>query len=169
MKHRPYFLALVALAACASAATAAGAQPAARQLLLAGLEPGGVPEAEATARAFAAALKNGDRDAVLALLSAQAQIDEGGHTQTRSEYAAAHLAADIAFLRNAQITPVSLGSSTDGDAAMVGSENEIHATSSKGKPVALRSRELLRLKREGAAWKIVDVQWESTPLAPAVK
>lgn len=128
-----------------------------------------MPAAEAAARAFSAALKNGDRKAALASLSAQASISEDGHTQTRSEYAATHLAADIAFLKDAQITPISFGSNTDGDAAMVGGENEIRATSSKGKPVALRSRELLRLKHEGAAWKIVDVQWESTPLSPAPK
>jgi len=164
VKHRSYFLALFALAACASAATAASAQPAARQLLLAGLEPGGVPEAEATARAFAAALKNGDRDAVLALLSAQAQINEGGHTQTRSEYAAAHLAADIAFLRKVRIDPVSFGSKASGDSALVGSETEVHTTSSKGRQVTLRNRELLRLQREGGAWKIVTVRWESAPL-----
>jgi len=169
VKWRCLVLSLAATAACASVAAGADVSPHRQTLALDGLKPGAVPEAEAAARAFSTALKNGDREAVLASLSAQASISEGGHTQTRSEYAAVHLAADIAFLRNAQITPVSLGSSTDGDAAMVGSENEIHATSSKGKPVALRSRELLRLKREGAAWKIVDVQWESTPLAPAVK
>ena len=138
-------------------------------VLLAGFAPGAVPEAEATAKAFAAALKGGDRAAVLDLLSARARIREGGHTQTRAEYAAEHLAADIAFLRTAQITPISFGSKAIGDGAQVHSESEIRAISSKGKPIALRSREMLSLKREGADWKIVDVQWESNPLVSAEK
>ena len=137
---------------------------------LAGLEPGAVPDAESAARAFSAALKKGDRDTALALLSPQARIHESGHAQTRSEYAAEHLAADIAFLAGAQIKPLSFGSKRVGDdSALVGSESEIHTTSSKGKPVALRSHELLSLKREGGTWKIVDVRWESAPLAPAGK
>ncbi|HEX7917157.1 DUF4440 domain-containing protein [Rudaea sp.] len=167
MKSSSVLLSLAALAAnvAVAAEMASTPKPAAR----AGFEPGAVPEAESAARAFAAALKKGNRDAALALLSAQARIHEGGHTQTRSEYAAEHLAADIAFLAAAQIKPLASGSRSVGDGALVGSESEIRATSSKGKPIALHSRELLSLKRENGIWKIVDVRWESAPLEPAVK
>lgn len=150
-------------------AGAAGVASAPRSVALAGLTPGAVPEAESAARAFSAALKKGDRDAALALLSPQAHIRESGHTQTRSEYAAEHLAADIAFLATVQIKSISFGSKSVGNGALVGSETEIRATSSKGKPIALRSQELLSLKHEDGAWKIVDVRWESAPLPPADK
>jgi hypothetical protein len=79
-------------------------------LSLEGLKPNAVPEAERVAEAFHAALEKGDRDAVLELLSADVAISEAGHTQSRDEYAAGHLGEDIAFMKAAQITPVSLAS-----------------------------------------------------------
>ena len=51
-----------------------------------------------------------------------------------------------------------------GDTTMVGSESTIK-TVFKGKPVTLRSREMLTLKKLGGAWKIITVQWQSAPLA----
>ncbi|MEO8461289.1 MAG: cytochrome c, partial [Dokdonella sp.] len=96
---------------------------AASPLSLDGLTPGAAPEAEAIAAAFHNALKNGDRDAVLVLLSPDVAISEDGHTQTRDEYAAGHLAADIAFLKDAKIEVLSQGSMLSGDSASVGSES----------------------------------------------
>jgi ketosteroid isomerase-like protein/mono/diheme cytochrome c family protein len=132
-------------------------------LSLEGMKPGAAPAAEAVARAFQAALQRGDREAVLALLTPEVRISEGGHTQTRDEYAAGHLGEDIAFLKTAQLTPVSLGSMPMGDTAMVGSESDIKATI-KGQPAMLRSREMLNLRRDGDSWKIVSVQWQTTPM-----
>ena len=131
-------------------------------LSMEGLEPKSIPDAELVAEAFHAALEKGDRDAVLALLSADVAISEAGHIQSREEYAAGHLAEDIAFMKTAQITPVSLASKAVGETTIVGSESEIHATV-KGEPRVFRSREMLTLKREGGSWKIVAVQWQSTP------
>lgn len=131
-------------------------------LSMEGLKPKAIPDAELVAEAFHTALKKGDRDAVLALLSADAAISEAGHTQSRDEYAAGHLAQDIAFMKEAQITPVSLASKEEGGTATVGSESEIHATV-KGEPRVLRNRELLTLKREGGSWKIVAIHWQSVP------
>ena len=132
-------------------------------LSLSGLKPNAVPGAEAAARAFQAALQRGDRAAVLALLAPEVTISEGGHTQSYDEYANGHLGEDIAFLKGATVTPISLGSMPMGDTAMVGGESTIK-TESKGKPVALRSREMLTLKQVGATWKIITVQWQSTPM-----
>ncbi|MGY3040666.1 mono/diheme cytochrome c family protein/ketosteroid isomerase-like protein [Rhodanobacter sp. TND4EL1] len=127
-----------------------------------GLQPNAAPAAEAAARAFQSALQRGDRAAVLALLAPDVSISEGGHVQTRDEYASGHLDGDIAFLKGAQITPVSIASMAMGDSAMVGSESEVR-TSVKGKPVTLRSREMLNLKQDGNHWKIVSIQWQSLP------
>ena len=132
-------------------------------LSLAGLKPNAVPEAEVVARAFQAALQRGDRAAVLALLAPEVSISEGGHTQSHDEYANGHLGEDIAFLKDATITPISLGSMPMDDTAMVGSESTIK-TVAKGKPLTLRSREMLTLKHVGTAWRIVTIQWQSTPV-----
>jgi len=133
-------------------------------LSLEGMTPNAAPPAEALAKAFQSALQRGDRAGVLALLAPDASISEGGHTQTRDEYASGHLDEDIAFLKIARITPVSLGSMPMGDTAMVGSESDMQATI-KGKPMTLRSRELLNLRKDGDSWKIVSVQWQTTPVS----
>ncbi|KQZ79538.1 cytochrome C [Rhodanobacter sp. Root561] len=133
-------------------------------LSLDGMKPKAAPEAEAVAQAFHTALQHGDRTAVLALLAPDVTISEGGHTQTRDDYANGHLGEDIAFLKSARITPVSLGSMPMGDTAMVGSESDIQAMV-KGKPTMLRSRELLNLKKDGKDWKIVSIQWQSAPVS----
>ena len=144
---------------------ATAAAPAAEDpLSLDGMKSKAVPAAEAVAQAFHTALQHGDRAAVLALLASNVTISEGGHTQTRDDYAIGHLSEDIAFLKSAQITPVSLGSMPMGDTAMVGSESDIKATV-KGKPTTLRSRELLNLKQDGKDWKIVSIQWQSAPVS----
>jgi ketosteroid isomerase-like protein/mono/diheme cytochrome c family protein len=127
-----------------------------------GLQPKGVPAAEAVAASFHAALQKGDREAVLALLAPEVTISEGGQTQSRDEYASGHLGEDIAFLKSVQVKPVSLASMPMGDTAMVGSETQMTATDKKN-PTTLRSRELLTLKRQEAAWKIVAVRWQSAP------
>ena len=129
---------------------------------LAGLKPQAVPAAEAVARAFQTALHSGDRAAVLALLVPEVTVSEGGHTQSHDEYARDHLGEDIAFLKEATITPISLGSMPMGDTAMVGGESEIKATI-KGKPTTLRSREMLTLRQEGGAWKITSIRWQTAP------
>lgn len=131
-------------------------------LSLQGLTPGAVPGAETAARAFGAALQRGDRDAVLAMLAPEVQISEGGRTQTRDEYAGSHLGEDIAFLENAKVVPISMGSMPMGATAMVGSETLI-TTARDGKPTTLRSREMLTLRKEGSAWKIVAIRWQSSP------
>jgi mono/diheme cytochrome c family protein len=144
---------------------AAATAPAAEApLSLDGMKPKAAPEAEAVAQAFHTALQRGDRVAVLALLAAEVTISEGGQTQTRDDYAIGHLGEDIAFLKSAKITPVSLGSMPMGDTAMVGSESDIQTTI-KGKPTTLRSRELLDLKKDGKDWKIVSIQWQSAPVS----
>jgi ketosteroid isomerase-like protein len=124
------------------------------------LKPGAAPEAEAVAQAFQDALQRGDRAKALGLLAPDAQISEGGETQSGKEYAAHHLGEDIAFLKNAKVELLSRASMQMGDTAQVASESRISATS-KGKPLVVRSREQMELKRIGGAWKIASIQWTS--------
>ncbi len=133
-------------------------------LSLGELKPQAVPLAEAAAQAFQTALQKGDRAAMLALLAPDAVIREDGHVRTRAAYAAGPLAEDIALPKDAQITPITQGSMSMGDLAVVGSERDITATV-KGRPVTIRRRELLSFSQLGKEWKIVSVQWQSAPVA----
>jgi hypothetical protein len=124
------------------------------------LKPGAAPEAEAVAQAFQEALQRGDRAKALGLLAPAARISEGGETQSGKEYAAHHLGEDIAFLKNAKVELLSRTSMQMGDAAQVASESRISVTS-QGKPLVLRSREQMTLKRNSGAWKVASIQWTS--------
>lgn len=123
-------------------------------LSLEDLRPKAMPAAEAVAQAFHTALQKGDRAGVLALLAPDVTISEGGHTQSRAEYADSHLGEDIAFLKNATVTLSYLGSRPMGDTAIVGSESTI-------KPITLSSREMLTLRKNGPAWRIAVIHWQS--------
>ena len=138
--------------------------PAAEALIsLEGLRAGAAPGAEAVARRFHEALQRGDREAVLAVLAPDVSIREGSETQTRDAYAGGHLDADIAFLKQAKVTSGAFGSMAMGDTAMVGSETTIAGTA-KGKPLTVRSREMLTLRQHDGAWQITAVQWQSAPV-----
>ena len=64
-----------------------------------GAVPGDSTAILATVTAFHAALAAGDSAAALALLAPDAVVLESGEVETRAEYAAHHLAADIEFSR----------------------------------------------------------------------
>lgn len=122
-----------------------------------GLQPNAEPAAESAATAFHAALRNGDRAAVLALLAPEAAISEDGESQTRAQYVEGHLAEDIAFRKSARIKVLTLGSMPMGQTAMVGSRSEIRSTKA-GRPVALSSTEMLTLKKTPADWLITRIE-----------
>jgi mono/diheme cytochrome c family protein len=120
-------------------------------------KPRAAADAEAVAAAFHRALMTGDRASALAQLSADVTVTESGHTQSRSEYASGHLGEDIAYLKDVDIETLVLASLPMGDTAIVGSESAVRR---KGESNARRSRELLILRRDSGAWKIVAIRWE---------
>ena len=122
------------------------------------------PDAEAAAAAFHTALQTGDRTSVLAMLAPQVTISEGGQTQSRDQYAALHLAEDIALLKSARVKPVLTVSMPMGATAMVGSRSEIH-TAHDGQPIAIASTEILTMKKTPSGWVITQIHWASQPLA----
>ena len=67
-------------------------------------------------------------------------------------------------MKSAKVVPLWMGSMPMGETAMVGSDSRI-LTTQDGKPLTLRSRERLTLKKMGSAWKITAVQWQSAPEA----
>ena len=140
----------------------ADAKPAAA-ISMEGLVANAEPGAEATAKAFHAALQKGDRAAVLALLAPEVVVSEEGESQSREQYAAGHLGADIEFLKSASIKPVSVGSMPMGNTAMVGSRSEIR-TNTNGKAMAMLSSEMLTMKKTPNGWRITRIEWASEKL-----
>ena len=127
---------------------------------LEGYSANAVPDGEAIARAFHAALESGDRQRALGLLSPDVVISEGGEAQSYQQYAGGHLGEDIAFLKQARVKPVFLGSMAMGAMPMVASRSEIHTTHD-GKAVVILSTEILTLKRTPSGLRIAKVEWAS--------
>lgn len=119
--------------------------------------------AEAAVQAFQDALQVGNRKLVLQWLDPAVRIEEGGHTETsRSQYASGHLQSDIDFLKSARIYPQSRSSRVTGDSATVNTQTRI-VTQADGKPVDVMSHEVATLRKTAEGWRIVRVQWSSTP------
>lgn len=120
-------------------------------------------EPAAVVDAFAQALATGDTARAAALLDPDVKIFEsGGIERSRDEYAAHHLGADAAFLREATVTPLWRTGDANGALAWVGSESRIAAVS-KGKPVKLLNTESMILKMTPDGWRIVHIHWSSRP------
>ena len=123
----------------------------------------------ATASAFSAALAAGDEATVKALLAPDVLIYEsGGQEASRDEYGAHHMKADMAFLGAAQVKVLDRKSGASGDLAWVATRSRITGTH-KDKPFDLYSTESLVLKRAPDGWRIVHVQWSSSPAEPKAK
>ncbi len=117
----------------------------------------------ATVEAFHLALSTGDAAGALALLAHDAVILESGDLETRAEYAAHHLAADIEFTRAVPSQRVTTGVHQDGAVAWVASVTTSRGTF-RDRPVASQGAELLILSRTGAGWRIRAIHWSSRRL-----
>jgi uncharacterized protein (TIGR02246 family) len=110
--------------------------------------------------AYHDAEKRGDSTAMLALLSEDVVVLESGGSETRSDFRAHHLAADIAFVRTARIERGPMRVRVRGDAAWVSStstvQREVNAQTATSS-----GAELMVLAREGGNWKITAIHWSS--------
>lgn len=118
------------------------------------------PQIAATVEAFHVALKNGDRAAVMALLTPDAQILEGGHSETRSEYETGHLAADIEFAKAVPSTRENIVVRQEGSAAWATSTSRVTGTF-KGRDVKSAGAELMVLSKTADGWRIRAIHWSS--------
>ena len=114
----------------------------------------------ATAAAFHAALAAGDSTAALALLAGDAVVLEGGELETRAQYAAHHLAADIEFARALGGERTVTGVRQVGDAAWLWAVSSVRG-SWRGREVDSLGTELLVLAKEGEDWRIRAIHWSS--------
>jgi ketosteroid isomerase-like protein len=109
---------------------------------------------------FHGALAAGDTAGALALLGADALIVESGAVQTRADYQAHHLAADIEFARAVPSTRTVTRVTVQGDAAWVVSTS-VTQGQTNGRQVNSAGAELAVLRRTGTGWQITAVHWSS--------
>lgn len=119
-------------------------------------------DADVTAaiESFYAAMSRGDAAAVMALVAPDAVFVEGGRLETRAEYEANHLPADIAFEQQVSGKRGPLRVTMEGDTAWVIATTDFVGTFD-GKPVDFISAQLAVLTRQAGAWRIRSIHWSS--------
>ena len=110
--------------------------------------------------AYHEAEKSADTTTMLSLLSDDAVILESGGSESKVDFRAHHMAADIAFVRGARIERSALRVRVRGDAAWVSSTSTVERQSN-GQPMTSTGAELMVLARENGSWKITAIHWSS--------
>lgn len=117
--------------------------------------------AAATVDAFHRALRRGDSRAAAGLLAGDALIYEsGGVEQSKAEYEASHLPADIEFSQAVGETLVRRSGSATASLAWIASEGRLTG-SFRGKAVDRVTTETMVLRRTPKGWRIVHIHWSS--------
>jgi ketosteroid isomerase-like protein len=106
------------------------------------------------------ALESADSTTALALLTTDAVILESGDVETREEYRAHHLAADIAFARAVKSVRTRVRVVVRGDVAWVASTSTAQGEF-RGRGVNSAGAELMVLTRMTDGWKIAAIHWSS--------
>jgi len=117
----------------------------------------------AVVNGFHAALAAGDSAAALAFLAPDAVILESGGLESRAEYAAHHLGADMAFSREVPSTRVTTEVFQDGGTAWVASVTTAKGTY-RGREISSQGAELMVLSRTAGGWRIRAIHWSSRRL-----
>jgi len=115
---------------------------------------------EATVRGFHQALAAGDAAGALRLLAPDAVILENGARETRDEYAAHHLSADIEFARGVPMQRGPIQVTVSGNTAWASSTGRLQGTF-RSRPIDMAVAELMVLSRTAAAWEIRAIHWSS--------
>ena len=115
-------------------------------------------EVVAIVEAFYGAIKAGDTKAAMGLIAPDAVFVESGKIETRAEYEANHLPADIEFEKQTKGTRGPLKISFDGrDTAWVISRAEYD----EGNPEKYINTQLMVLTRDAGNWRIRAISWSS--------
>jgi ketosteroid isomerase-like protein len=109
---------------------------------------------------FHAALENGDTTTIKQLLAPDLQVLEGGEVETRAEYLAHHLAADIEFAKSVRSESRLTSFSREGSVAWLVSTSSARGTF-RGRPVNSLGAELMILSKARSGWQIRAVHWSS--------
>lgn len=109
---------------------------------------------------FHAALAAGDSAASLALLAPDAEVLESGERETRAEYRAHHLAADIEFARAVRSERGPVRVRVHGDVAWATTMSTTRGTF-RGRAIDSTGAELMVLVRTDGGWRIAAIHWSS--------
>jgi uncharacterized protein (TIGR02246 family) len=115
---------------------------------------------------FHAALAAGDSAAVLALLADDVVVLESGGSESRDEYRAHHLPADIEFARSVPSQRGAVHVRVRGDVAWA-TANTTTQGEFRGRQINSTGVELMVLSRERGVWKIRAIHWSSRNRRPA--
>ncbi len=113
-----------------------------------------------TVTGFHAALAAGDSVRAMSMLTSDVVIMESGDRETRAEYRAHHLAADIEYARAVTDARSAVEVRVRGPMAWAGSTTATTG-SFRGRAVNSAGAELMVLVREGSAWRIAAIHWSS--------
>ena len=114
----------------------------------------------ATVERFHAAVVAGDSTQALTLLAPDAIVLESGGIETREEFRAHHLPADIAFAQAVKTEHGPMRVFVRGDVAWVSSVSTTTGEY-RGRQVNSAGAELVVLARVGQEWKISAIHWSS--------
>ena len=114
----------------------------------------------AVLEAFYGAMKTGDTAGAMRLIAPDAVFIESGRLETRAEYEANHLPADIEFERQVTGKRGPMRVTFEGNTAWVIVTTEFQGTFD-GSPVNFVSAQLAVLTRETGDWRIRSIHWSS--------
>ena len=109
---------------------------------------------------FHQALQAGNAEAVLALLSDNVVIYESGHGETRAQYEAHHLQADITFAKSTTATSTNTVVDCDGNLCVIHQQSHTSGTY-KGKTIDSNGTETAVLRLGTQGWRISHVHWSN--------
>ena len=116
--------------------------------------------AVATVTRFHELLAAGDSASATNLLAPDLTVLESGGIESRAEYLAHHIGADIEFARAVPVTRQVVSAKRQGDVVWIVAASEAKGTM-RGRPVESRGAELMVLSRSGRAWQIRAIHWSS--------
>jgi ketosteroid isomerase-like protein len=125
--------------------------------------PAAAPDSVAvaqTVRAFHRALVAGDSEAVRALLADDVQVAESGGVESRDDYLAHHMPADMAFAAAVVREPGTMHVTVAGDVAWAVSTSRATGTF-RDRAIDARGAELMVLSRQDGSWWIRAIHWSS--------
>lgn len=114
----------------------------------------------ATTNRFHAALAGADSAAVKSILSNDVIVLESGSLETRQEYLAHHLAADIEFAKAVQSERKIIQVTRNGNTAWVLATSTTKGEF-KGRAINSQGAELMVLTKSKGVWKIRAIHWSS--------
>jgi ketosteroid isomerase-like protein len=122
--------------------------------------------AAAVVERFHAAVVAGDSALALSFLTPDVVVLESGGMETREEFRARHLAADIAYAQAVKSVRSPMRVTVRGDAAWVSSTST--ATGEyRGRSINSSGAELMVLARTPQGWRIAAIHWSSRTRQPA--